>query len=208
MAGPWEQYAQQEAPQQQAPTAPAWAANLSQKDQAEITMKMHQEGRKRLAELQAQISDASSTMNDLNEFGRLNRENSTGSLWQQLTPDKQMFRSDGSMQMSAIQSRLAPQQRPVGSGATSDRDISLYLKALPNIENTGPVNKGIREDFEANYNRAIEKANAMKAHLDQYGNLSDFDSQWAQRKTAKPMLNVPSPSANIHAQADAILKGK
>jgi hypothetical protein len=194
MAGPWEQYAQPEAPQQQAPTAPAWAANLSQKDQAEITMKMHQEGRKRLAELQAQISDAGGTLNDLTEFGRLNRENSTGSLWQQFTPDKPLFRSDGSMQMSAIQSRLAPQQRPVGAGATSDRDIALYLKALPNIENTGPVNKGIRDDFEANYNRAIDKANAMKAHLDQYGNLLDFDSQWAQRKAppAKPVLTVPT----------------
>jgi len=193
MAGPWEQYAQQEAPQQQAPAAPAWAANLSQKDQAEITMKMYQEGRKRLAELQAQVSDGGATMAELENFGRLNQKNSTGSWWQQVTPDKQMFRSDGSMQMAAIQSRLAPKQRETGSGSSTDTDVKMFLRGLPSTENEGPTNKGIREDFAAQYNRALEKANAMKAHLDQYGNLSDFDSQWAQRKPpVKPMLTVPT----------------
>ena len=90
MAGPWERYAPQ-------PAGPEWASDLSRKDQAEIKIKMNQEGRKRLADLQASIADGGAVMNDLNEFGRLNRENSTGSWWQQLTPDKQMFRSPGSM---------------------------------------------------------------------------------------------------------------
>jgi hypothetical protein len=196
MAGPWEQYAQPAEPQQQ--SAAPWAADLSRKDQAEIKMKMYQEGRKRLADLQAQIADGGSTMSDLEEFGRLNRENSTGSWWQQLTPDKQMFRSDGSMQMASIQSRLAPNMRPTGAGATSDRDIALYLKSLPSTENEGNVNKGIREDYKRKYDAAIEKANAMQAHLQQFGNLADFDSQWAQRKqTAAPVLQVPKPAANV-----------
>lgn len=171
--------------EQSQPAQPSWTADLSRKDQAEIQMKMHQEGRKRLADLQSEVSSGGQTMADLEAFGRLNRENSTGSWWQQLTPDKPMFRSDGTMQMSAIQSRLAPQQRVAGSGTTSDRDIALYLKSLPSTENTGDVNKGIRMDYERNYNRAIEKANAMKQHLDKYGNLTDFDSQWAQRSAPK-----------------------
>lgn len=168
----------------QQPSAPAWTENLSRKDQAELQMRMYNEGQKRLAELQAQIASAGSTMSDLERFGELNRRSSTGSWWQQLTPDKPMFRSDDSMQMAAIAARLAPNQRPSGAGATSDRDIALYLKGLPSIENEGPVNKGIREDFRKNYEGAIEKATAMKAHLEKYGNLSDFDSLWAQRKAA------------------------
>jgi hypothetical protein len=145
-----------EQPQQQ--SAPSWAQDLSRKDQGEIKMKMYQEGRKRLADLQAQIADGGSTMAELENFGRLNRENSTGSWWQQMTPDKEMFRSNGSMQMAAIQSRLAPKQRETGSGSSTDTDVKMFLRGLPSTENEGPTNKGIRDDFQA-----------------------QFDSQWAQR---------------------------
>lgn len=173
-----------EQPQQQQ-TGPAWTNDLSRKDQAEIKVKMYAEGRKRLADLQSQIADAGQTMDDLNEFGRLNRENSTGSLWQQMTPDKPLFRSGPSMEMAAIQSRLAPAQRQAGSGASSDRDVAMFLRGLPSLENEGNTNKGIREDYERKYSTALEKANAMQKHLDQFGNLTEFDSQWAQRGQKK-----------------------
>ena len=172
---------------------PGWAANLSQKDQGEIQMRMYAEGRKRLADLQGDISSAGSTMSDLNEFGRLNRENSTGSIWQQLTPDKAMFRSGPSMEMAAIQARLAPAQREAGSGASSDRDVALYLRGLPSLENEGPTNRGIREDYERKYNAAIEKSKAMQKHLDTYGNLTDFDGRWAERK--RPAQ--PAPASQV-----------
>jgi len=182
------------------PTAPAWAQGLSRKDQAEIKMKMNQEGRKRLADLQHDISTGAPILDDLNEFGRLNRENSTGSWWQQLTPDKQMFRSPGSMDMTAIQSRLGPSQRTQGSGSSSDIDVKLFLKGIPSTNNYGNVNKGIREDFQRKYDLALQKSNAMKSHLDTYGDLSDFDAQWAQRKmptaqTQEARVATPSNDA-------------
>ena len=180
---------------------PAWAADLSRQDQAKIKKDMYEEGRKRLASLQSSISDSGQTMDDLNEFGRLNRENSTGSMWQQMTPDKPLFRSGPSMEMAAIQSRLAPAQRQAGSGASSDRDVSMFLRGLPSLENDGPTNKGIREDYERKYSAAIEKSNAMQKHLDAYGNLTDFDSLWAQRKTkapnAAPIQTSPTGAATM-----------
>lgn len=175
--------------------SPSWAADLSRQDQAKIKKDMYEEGRKRLASLQSNIADSGSTMDDLNEFGRLNRENSTGSMWQQMTPDKPLFRSGPSMEMAAIQSRLAPAQRQSGSGASSDRDVSMFLKGLPSLENEGPTNQGIREDYSRKYNMAIEKSNAMQKHLDMYGNLSDFDGQWAQRKTRSPDAQQNRPQA-------------
>jgi hypothetical protein len=191
MSGPWEQYAQP-APQQ---AAAPWAADLSRQDQAKIKKDMYEEGRKRLADLQSNIADAGSTMDDLNEFGRLNRANSTGSLWQQMTPDKPLFRSGPSMEMAAIQARLAPAQRQAGSGASSDRDVAMFLRGLPSLENEGPTNKGIREDYERKYKTALEKANAMQKHLDQFGNLTEFDSQWAQR----PRTNDVAPNGKKSA---------
>ena len=170
-------------------------------------MKMYQEGRKRLADLQAQISDGGSTMAELENFGRLNRENATGSWWQQMTPEKDMFRSNGSMQMAAIQSRLAPKQREAGSGSSTDTDVKMFLRGLPSTENEGPTNKGIRDDYKAQYQRALDKANAMKAHLDQYGNLMEFDSQWAQRKPTAPQQAAPT-ATNIPSAAINMLKMK
>ena len=177
-----------EQPQQ---TAPSWASNLSPKDQAEIKIKMYSEGRKRLADLQSQISDAGPLMTDLNRFGDLNRENSTGSWWQQMTPDKQMFRSEASMQMAAIQSRLGPNQRVQGSGSSSDRDVALFLKGIPSTDNYGNVNQGIREDFQRKYGLALEKSDAMKSYLDANGNLTGFDGMWAQRPQAGQPTTKP-----------------
>jgi hypothetical protein len=182
--------------QQPQPTGPAWASNLSREHQAKIQLDMLQEGRKRLAELQGAVSSAGSTMADLENFGALNRKNSTGSWWQQLTPDKQMLRSPESMQMAAITARLAPRQRVEGSGATSDFESKMFLRGLPSTENEGPTNMAIRQDFQSQYDRAVAKANAMKAHLDKYGNLMDFDSQWAQRN--QPATKQPAaPSSGV-----------
>lgn len=183
-----------------APAAPAmasapWAANLSRQDQAKIQKDMYEEGRKRLAALQGSIADAGSTIDDLEEFGKLNRDNATGSLWQQITPDTAAFRSGPSMEMAAIQARLAPAQRQAGSGVSSDRDVALFLRGLPSLANEGNTNKNIRQDFTSKYEQAIQKANAMQRHLDQYGNLTDFDSVWAQRPREKKENTQSAPAA-------------
>lgn len=180
-----------------APATPAWAAGLSRQDQAKIQKDMYEEGRKRLADLQLSVANSGSTMEDLNEFGRLNRENSTGSLWQQMTPDKSLFRSGPSMEMAAIQSRLAPAQREAGSGASSDRDVSMFLRGLPSLENDGNTNKAIREDFERKYQKAIAKATAMEQYLQQNGNLMDFDSQWAKQQMTRPATPAAAPRSAI-----------
>lgn len=194
---------------QQPQQGPSWAADLSRKDQGEIKMKMYQEGRKRLADLQAQISDAGVTVRGLDDFGRLNRENSTGSLWQQMTPDIGLFRDSGSQSMSAITAGLVPKQREPGSGSTSDFDARQFLQALPSVDKPGDVNKSIRTNFMTGYQSALDKANAMKAHLDQYGNLMEFDSQWAQRKpSAQPTQQSAPAATNIPAAAINMLKMK
>lgn len=193
---------------QPASAAPPWADNLSRKDLGGIQIKMYEEGRKRLGELETQIADAGHTIGALNEYGNLNRQNSTGSLWQQITPDKSLFRSGPSMEMAAITSRLAPAQRPTGSGSSSDRDVSMFLRSLPSLENDGNTNRGIREDFERQYKSAIEKATAMRQHLDKYGNLLDFDSMWARQKLeAQAAEQAAKQAAEQNGKNSAISPG-
>ena len=191
---------------------PPFMATMPQKERDKINTDRYDEGRKRIGELDLELKSASSILNDLNEFGRLNQENSTGSWWQQLTPDKQMFRSPKSMEMVAIQSRLGPSQRVVGSGSSSDRDVQLFLRGIPSLENEGPVNAGIREDFKRKYDYAVAKRAAMQTHIDKNGNLSGFDSSWAdqQRKFTDAggisMLNSSPVSAGGASGGWSIVK--
>jgi hypothetical protein len=157
---------------------PSWAQSLSPKDQAELNMKLYQEGRKRLAELDSDINKSKPVMDDLNKFGELNRNSRTGGVWEQIMPGAPMLHGADENQMMAIQSRLGPAQRPTGSGSSSDTDVRLFLGGLPSIAQTGPVNKSIREDFQRKFDYAIKKRNAMQQHLNKYGNLNSFDEAW------------------------------
>ena len=180
--------------------------DLSIKDQNDLKLRMQLEGRKRLADLSTDISSATSTMSDLEEFGRLNRESSTGSWWQQLTPDKSMFRNQQSMEMAAIQARLGPSQRVQGSGSSSDRDVSLFLRGLPSTENDGPTNAGIREDFERKYKYATDKRAAMQGHLDNFGHLGGFDAAWSSALKAKEERKAAAKKGAEDKNLNALLK--
>lgn len=186
---------------------PNWMGGLSPKDQAEMTMKMHQEARKRIAELDEDISKGSAVLNDLQRFGELNRNSRTGGIWENILPGTPFLHGSDENEMYSIQARLGPSQRTVGSGASSDRDVALFLSGLPRIENTGDVNKNIRTEFEKRYNKAVAKKSAMEKYLNANGNLMGFDEAWNKQNQTKPK-SIMAPRDELFSRADAILRGK
>lgn len=178
------------------PAQSNWMDGLSPKDRADLQVKQYEEGRKRIAELDAEIAKGESIMGDLNRFGELNRQSRTGGFWDNVLPSVPLLHGADENEMYAIQARLGPSQRAPGSGASSDRDVSLFLSGLPRVENTGPVNKNIREEFRRKYDSAVSKKQAMQDYLERNGNLNGFDTEWAQRKTAKqPQAQASSPKS-------------
>jgi hypothetical protein len=171
----------QQPQQHQQPATPDWMGGLSPKDQAELQMKMHSEGRKRIAELDESISNSSRTVDMLNRFGQLNRNSRTGDIHERLFPTFDAMRGDDEKEMIAIQNQLAPKMRETGSGASSDRDVSMFLSSLPGIDKPGNVNKNIRENFQGQYNNAVAKRTAMESYLHNNGTLVGFDDQWSKR---------------------------
>jgi hypothetical protein len=161
--------------------APDWMEGLSPKDQAELKMSNYKQDRKRIDDLSAAIDSAAPTLNDLERFGHLNREASTGGFWNNVLPNVSLLHGSEHDEMRSIQNRLGPSQRVPGSGASSDRDVSLFLSGVPSTTQEGPVNKNIRQNFINNYNYAVEKKNAMEAYLRQNGSLMGFDETWASR---------------------------
>ena len=146
-----------------------WMGDLSPKDRAKLRMESVEGAKKRISEVDAEIAKAEPTLRDLERFGALNRETSTGSLWDNIAPAAPFFHGGNTQEMMAIQSRLGPSQRAPGSGASSDRDVQLFLSGIPGVDKYGNVNKNIREQFKTQYNYAVKKKTAMQNYLQRNG---------------------------------------
>ena len=178
---------------------------LSPKDQADMKKKIYDESVKRLDALREVTAKGSSVLNDLNQFGELNRKTSTGSMWDSMTSNVPSIHSDDFNTMNAIQSRLGPAQRIQGSGSSSDRDVKLFMAGLPSTNNRGNTNRDIREQYQKDYNYALEKQTFLENYLNQHGHLNGADQQWQASRQVKPMAQEASqPKTAISAPKEAI----
>lgn len=82
-------------------------------------------------------------------------------------------------QMDALTSRMAPAQRVPGSGTTSDRDLALYLKAVPNIDRPGPANAAIAQDMSQTAVRRTARAAFLDRYASKNGTLIGADKAFA-----------------------------
>jgi hypothetical protein len=169
---------------------------LSPKDQAEMRMKIYTDASKRIDGLREVTSKGKTILNDLDRFGELNRNTATGGLLGNLFQDTPYLHSDDFNEMRAIQSRLGPSQRVQGSGASSDRDVSLFMSGLPNVGQDGNVNKAIREQYQRQYDYALKKQTFLQDYLQKYGHLNGADEQWQnsignEQTSAMPAATTP-----------------
>lgn len=56
---------------------------------------------------------------------------------------------DAAQAYQSIVNRMAPNMRPVGSGASSDRDVSIFMSSLPGLGNTPGGNELIQSTLQA-----------------------------------------------------------
>jgi len=138
-------------------------------------------------------------------FGALNRKSRTGEFYTGIQPS--FLQGSDEQEMEAITSRLAPGQRIEGSGTTSDRDIAMFVKAVPSINKKGNVNQAIRDNFAKQYDKSKAKLQYLQDYYDQYGHLNGADTLWEKEKerylakpeaAAQPMqeqMAQPTPQA-------------
>lgn len=137
----------------------------------------------RLTALEDVLSQGADNLTQLNDFVELNKKSRTGALHEGLMssffPDS--FRGTDEQLMQAIPAKLAPIIRPVGSGSTSDRDMTLYLKALPSISQGGKANAAIRDSYQKQYEKARQKVDFLRQWYNANGHLNGADSAWASQ---------------------------
>lgn len=134
------------------------------------------------------------------QFVNINREQNTGGL---LTIPKAAdiagaFDPEIS-RMNALTARMAPQQRQPGSGTTSDRDLSLYLQAVPSASKPGPVNSAIARQARADAERRSRYAQFLDRYVSQRGSLIGAEEAWKaeQASASKPRI---APEAAMGTQ--------
>ena len=155
------------------------------------------------------VNQGAEVVNQLEQFGELNRKSRTGALYEgslaSFMPES--LRGADEKVMQSLTSDLAPKKRIAGSGTTSDKDIALYLKSLPSIENTGEVNQQIRDNYRKQYENANKKLQFMQNYFDQYGHLNGADAMYQQQNKVLNRNPVAGATNQLFNAADAIIKG-
>jgi hypothetical protein len=176
----------------------------------EARLRASEQAQKYLQDNAAIVNQGAEVLNQLEQFGELNRQSRTGALYEgslaSFMPES--LRGTDEKVMQSITADLAPKKRIAGSGTTSDRDIALYLQSLPSIEKGGDVNQQIRENYRKQYEKANAKLQFMQNYFDQYGHLNGADAIWQQQNKVVNKNPAAGATNKLFNAADAIIKGR
>lgn len=103
-------------------------------------------------------------------------------------------------QMQALTARMAPAQRVPGSGTTSDRDLELYLQAVPSVDRGGKANGAIARDINVLADRRSARAAFFDRWAEKRGSLlgadkafSDFWADYSKKYPQKGASGAKGP---------------
>ena len=178
---------------------------LPPKKADEARLRASEQARKKIEENAKVVQQGANVLQDMETFGALNRKSRTGEFYTGIQPS--FLQGSDEQEMEAITSRLAPGQRIEGSGTTSDRDIAMFVKAVPSINKKGNVNQAIRDNFAKQYDKSKAKLQYLQDYYDQYGHLNGADTLWEKEKerylakpesTAQPMQEqMAQPTSQV-----------
>lgn len=171
----------------------------------QMRQRAYEDAQRKIAENAKVVKQGENVLQDMETFGALNREARTGEFYTNIIPG--FAEGAPEQEMRAITSRLAPGQRIEGSGTTSDRDIQMFVQAVPSVDKKGSVNKSIRNNFASQYEKSKAKLNFLQYYFDQYGHLNGVDVLWEKEKNNWLPKKQESPTGKnkLFNQADAIL---
>ncbi len=127
-------------------------------------------------------------LSKMDQFGTLNRRTPTGDALSKTLPSVSSFVSSDKSSMQSLTASMAPREREPGSGSSTDRDMALFVQAVPSIDKEGPVNEAIRNARRAQYNRDVEYINAKEAYFARRGHISGFDAEWQKYANEVPLF--------------------
>jgi hypothetical protein len=195
-------------PSQQIQGSRAPWENMSPAKTEEMKVKEAEAARKVFSDIATNIKSGEEKLRLLNEFGQLNRQVGTASILENPVIDffiPNAARSNEFRRMQSITSKLTPQERPVGSGATSDFEQRLYREGTVGVDKPGPVNKAIRVQAEQALQAEKDRLDFIQKYYDEKGYLSGAENAFIQSKQSSKQGTAKK---SIYDAADAIIGGK
>lgn len=147
---------------------------------------LNQTDQRRLSASVTAAESASSLANDARRFVELNRRAPTNPLVGATGPVAGL--NPTYAEMRSIQSRMAPLMREAGSGAMSDRDVALFLRAIPSVGNPTETNIALAGVIQAGAQRSQDRAAFLEDYAQKNGNLLGAQEQWTRYVRANPLF--------------------
>ena len=189
-------------------------ANLPPAKADEARLRAAEYARKKIDANAAVVQQGEDVQRKFDEFNALNTQNRTGEFYSGMLP--QFLQGAPEQRMTSILSKLAPGMRIEGSGTTSDRDIAMYIRSLPNVETKGSVNQATIQSFNKDLARSKAKLQFLNEYYNTYGHIDGADTVWsknyAKNFEAPPALKTTTQKTRnqtntIFSEADSIIKG-
>lgn len=196
------------------PNAP-WARVTNPKEREKLKVTVAIKDNARLNELRDAVTRARANLRDMQRFGELNQRTGTGGINEKYNPVT--FNAD-KQEMEAIEARLTPQMRPIGSGATSDFEGKMYGRGIPQVSKSGTANREIRLTAEKAMKLGEAELAFKEDYLQRYGYLpkdsqtkeflKDFEAKQEKTINHGDTLNQLPPTAPKGAVAKNAQTGK
>lgn len=160
-----------------------------------------EQDRKALQSLRDDASTGLSTAQAAERFIGLNEDTGTGGLramplapWGNTTWGDVVKSGDPNWgEMKSISASVAPSMRPPGSGATSDKDMAIYMSSFPSVKTLGPANQKIAKRLQDESDQKAARSAFMDEWFARRGNLLGAEQQfaqfWSRRKAGDPVAN-------------------
>lgn len=155
--------------------------------------------RKELSEARTSASLVDTTLSDLQRFQRLQGQQKTGGgLAIPFAREVAGAFDPQVAEMNEITARLAPAQREPGSGTTSDRDLALFLQAVPGAQRPGQANNAIIDRGLQEGARRQLRSEFLDRFAQQNGTLAGSGEAWRENYQPPPVrAGTPVPRGNV-----------
>jgi hypothetical protein len=157
--------------------------------------KLTAQEQKELQTARAVAQSQKSSARDAERFLQVNRTVGTGEVWALPLASEIRGAFDPKFaEMQSITNRMAPLQRAPGSGASSDKDVAGFKKAVPNPDYVGPTNTSIARRIKDEARIAADYAAFLDDFAAKRGTLVGAQAAW-QARFAKPAARPPAKPA-------------
>jgi hypothetical protein len=154
--------------------------------------KLTAQEQKELQTARAAAQSQESSARDAERFLQVNRTVGTGEMWALPFASEIRGAFDPKFaEMQSITNRMAPLQRAPGSGASSDKDVAGFKKAVPNPDYVGPTNTSIARRIKDEARIAADYAAFLDDFAAKRGTLVGAQAAW-QARLAKPAARPPA----------------